>query len=105
MRASVAHRPPHRACFAGHLSQMLTFCTILIFTDCMLGFSYILQHPVSEMSTKYLHIYLPHIYLHTYLPKASTDCPFTDLMGRSVTIANNNPGPLCHTLTNGSGTS
>ena len=32
----------------------------------------------------------------TYLPKASTDCPFTDLMGRSVTIANNNPGPVCH---------
>ena len=40
--------------------------------------------------------YLPPTYLSTYLPKASTDCPFTDLMGRSVTIANNNPGPLCH---------
>ena len=50
--------------------------------------------------------YLPPTYLSTYLPKASTDCPFTDLMGRSVTIANNNPGPaVCHTLTNGSGTS
>ena len=68
MRASVAHhRPPHRACLAGHLAQILTFCTILIFTDSLLGFSYILQHPVSEMSTKYLHIYLPNIYLvHIY---------------------------------------
>ena len=54
-------------------------------------FSYILQHPVHIIFT-----YLPPTYLSTYLPKASTDCPFTDLMGRSVTIAKNNPGPLCH---------